>query len=71
MMTATQTTTASAAATQRVRECKAQLFRVLQRRHRDAWRTYWTTFRQYLVAKVSIQHFHATAESLLGKEHST
>ncbi|TMW58661.1 hypothetical protein Poli38472_010220 [Pythium oligandrum] len=59
---------AATRASLRVRECKAQLYHALQRRHRNAWRMYWTAFQQYLVTRLSLEELHTIAEKLLGQE---
>ncbi|CAI5731148.1 unnamed protein product [Hyaloperonospora brassicae] len=51
-----------------VLELKLQLFHRLQRRHRSAWKQYWRSFQRYLVAKLSLDEFHAVAEELLGPD---
>ncbi|KAI9913322.1 hypothetical protein PsorP6_005744 [Peronosclerospora sorghi] len=51
-----------------VRKLKLQLFHCLQRRHCDAWKRYWGSFQLYLVAKLSLEEFHALAEELLGPD---
>ena len=51
-----------------VLELKLQLFHRLQRRHRSAWKQYWRSFQRYLVAKLSLDEFHALAEELLGPD---
>ncbi|RLN93217.1 hypothetical protein BBJ28_00009149 [Nothophytophthora sp. Chile5] len=51
-----------------VQKLKLQLFHRLQRRHRDAWKRYWTAFQLYLAARLSLEEFHALAEELLGPD---
>ncbi|CAH0493820.1 unnamed protein product [Peronospora farinosa] len=51
-----------------VQKIKLQLFHCLQRRHRDAWKHYWSSFHLYMVAKLSLEEFHALAEELLGPD---
>uniref|UniRef100_A0AAV1TP78 Uncharacterized protein n=1 Tax=Peronospora matthiolae TaxID=2874970 RepID=A0AAV1TP78_9STRA len=51
-----------------VLKLKLQLFHRLQRCNRDAWKQYWRSFQQYLVAKLSLEEFHGLAEELLGSD---
>ncbi|UIZ29271.1 hypothetical protein KXD40_002907 [Peronospora effusa] len=51
-----------------VQKIKLQLFHCLQRRHRDAWKHYWSSFHLYMVAKLSLEEFHALADELLGPD---
>lgn len=51
-----------------VQKIKLQLFHRLQRRHRDAWKSYWSAFQLYVAARLSLEEFHALAEELLGPE---
>lgn len=55
----------------KVRLLKAQLFQALESRERDAWKSYWSTFQQYLLAQRSLQEFHELALGLLGPDQRT
>ncbi|CAH0517274.1 unnamed protein product [Peronospora belbahrii] len=51
-----------------VQKMKLQLYHRLQRRHRNVWKQYWSSFQLFLMAKISLEEFHALAEDFLGPD---